>query len=139
MNTQRKYTDEIVQFIRDNVKEKTDKEIAVLINQRWKLDINEASVTNVKGRHNIKSGVRRGLIPKGNVPINKGTKGMFNVGGNETSFKKGQRPINYRPVQSERVDVDGYVLVKVQEHGLYQHRWRLKHRVIWEEGYGPLT
>lgn len=139
MNTQRKYTDEIIQFVRDNVKEFTDKQIAELINQRWNLGIKESSVTNLKSRYNIKTGFHRATFPKGHTPINKGTKGMFNVGGNVTSFKKGHQPINYRPVRSERLDKDGYVMVKVQEHGLYQHRWRLKHRVVWEEANGPLT
>ena len=139
MNTQRKYTPEIIQFVREKVKEYTDKQIAELINQRWNLGVTESSITNLKTRHNIRTGFHRATFPKGHTPINKGTKGMFNVGGNVTSFKKGHTPNNYRPVRSERLDKDGYVMVKVQEHGLYQHRWRLKHRVVWEEAYGPLT
>ena len=75
-----------------------------------------------------------GQFKKGHVPVNKGTKGMFNVGGNRTSFKKGQKPINYRPVGSERVSRDGYIEIKVKDPNV----WKLKHRVVWEEAYGKI-
>jgi hypothetical protein len=69
---------------------------------------------------------------KGHVPANKGKKG---TGGWEpTQFKKGQVPVNYRPVGSERVNVDGYIEVKVAD----PNKWRSKHVVIWEEQNGPV-
>ena len=49
-------------------------------------------------------------------------------------FKKGNVPKCHRPVGSERVNVDGYVEVKVAE----PNRWRPKHRVEWEKAYGPI-
>lgn len=51
-----------------------------------------------------------------------------------TMFRKGHIPVNHRPVGSERVNVDGYVEVKVAEPG----RWRLKHRVVWEKVNGKI-
>src|SRR5690606_36438394 len=38
----------------------------------------------------------------------------------------------------ERIDRDGYVLVKVRDDGPWHKRWRHKHRVIWEEANGPI-
>lgn len=51
-----------------------------------------------------------------------------------TRFKKGSTPHNHRPVGSERIDKDGYIMVKVSE----PRKWKLKHRVIWEGSNGPI-
>lgn len=73
---------------------------------------------------------------KGCTPPNKGKKMPAEVYARcaPTMFKKGNRTHNYKPVGSERVNVDGYVEVKVADPG----KWRLKHRVIWEEAHGPI-
>ena len=73
---------------------------------------------------------------KGYTPPNKGKKLSPEVYAkvSRTMFKKGNRTHNYKPVGSERVNVDGYVEVKVADPG----KWRLKHRVIWEEAHGPI-
>ena len=49
-------------------------------------------------------------------------------------FRKGNVPANHRPVGSERVNVDGYVEIKMAE----PNKWRQKHRVVWEQEYGPI-
>ena len=51
-----------------------------------------------------------------------------------TMFKVGHRPTNYRPVGSERVNVDGYVEVKIADPNV----WEAKHRVIYEQAYGKV-
>lgn len=51
-----------------------------------------------------------------------------------TMFKKGNTPKNHREVGSERVGKDGYLWVKVAE----PNKWKQKHRVLWEETYGPV-
>lgn len=73
---------------------------------------------------------------KGTVPPNKGKKMSAELYARcaPTMFKKGQAPVNHKPVGSERVNVDGYVEVKVAE----PNKWRLKHRVVWEEVHGPI-
>lgn len=136
MNLKRKYGDDIIVFIRNHVKTCTDKEIAQMVGQQWNMKVTESAITNLKKKYDIKSGVRRGCFPKGHEPINKGTKGMFNVGGNKTSFKKGDQPINYLPIGTERINRQGYVMVKVQDHGHYGQRWKLKSRIVWEQHYG---
>lgn len=73
---------------------------------------------------------------KGHTPPNKGkpmSPEMYEKA-KGTMFKKGHAPVNYRPVGSERISVDGYVEVKVADPGT----WRLKHRVVWEEANGPI-
>lgn len=49
-------------------------------------------------------------------------------------FKKGNVPHNHREVGSERINVDGYIEVKVAEPG----KWMVKHRIIWEQHNGPI-
>lgn len=73
---------------------------------------------------------------KGTVPPNKGKKMSPEVYAKvaRTMFKKGNRTHNYKPVGSERVNADGYVEVKVADPG----KWKLKHRIIWEEAHGPI-
>lgn len=72
----------------------------------------------------------------GSVPLNKGKKVSPEIYAKmqPTMFKKGQTPVNHRDVGSERVNVDGYIEIKVAE----PNRWRLKHRVIWEQANGSI-
>ena len=72
----------------------------------------------------------------GSVPLNKGKKVSPAIYAKmqPTMFKKGQTPVNHRNVGSERVNVDGYIEIKVAE----PNRWRLKHRVIWEQVNGAI-
>ena len=75
-------------------------------------------------------------FPKGSVPPNKGKKMPPEIYAkcSPTMFKKGQASLNKRPVGSERVNVDGYIEVKVAD----PNKWRLKNRVIWEQHYGAI-
>ena len=72
----------------------------------------------------------------GSVPLNKGKKVSPEIYAKmqPTMFKIGQTPANHRDVGSERVNVDGYIEIKVAE----PNRWRLKHRVIWEQVNGAI-
>lgn len=83
--------------------------------------------------HRISSG-RTGQFRKGCESWNKGTR--FNAGGRsaQTRFKAGHTPANHRPVGSERIDKDGYLMVKIAEPGT----WRHKHRVVWEAANGKI-
>ena len=73
---------------------------------------------------------------KGSVPPNKGKKMSPEVYEKvkETMFKKGNSPVNHREVGSERINVAGYIEIKVAE----PNRWKLKHRIIWEQVNGEI-
>lgn len=49
-------------------------------------------------------------------------------------FQKGQACWNHKEVGSERVNVDGYLEVKVAE----PNKWQLKHRIVWEKANGTI-
>jgi len=73
---------------------------------------------------------------KGQVPFNKGIKGINYPGCVSTQFKKGLVPANYKPVGTIRINSDGYTDIKVGE-GLRQ--WKLLHRINWEKVHGPIA
>ena len=79
------------------------------------------------GRHHLNSGLT-GRFENWHVPFNKGWKGWVAPGTERTRFQKGNRPTDWRPVGSERIDSkDGYVFVKIAEPNV----WALKHRVVY--------
>lgn len=79
-----------------------------------------------------------GRIQKGNVPWNKGKKGL-NMGQSATRFAKGQQPHNTLPIGSHKLDKDGTLLRKVSDaHGNSSKRWRAVHELVWVEVNGPM-
>ncbi|EKN67862.1 HNH endonuclease signature motif containing protein [Schinkia azotoformans] len=129
------FTKEQKAFIKENVRGLSNRKLTDLVNQKYGLSITVKQMKTWKNNHGLSSGLKGS---EGMDPPNKGTKGLYNVGGNRTSFKKGQKPLNYKPVGTERIDRDGYVLIKVSDEGPWNKRWRLKHNVIWEEANGPI-
>ena len=108
-------------------------EIVELMNKKFDREFTFELVKNAIGRYKLNTGFN-GRFKKGNVPANKGQKGVCAKGAEKGWFKKGQVSINHKPVGSERIDVDGYTLIKVSE----PNKWQLKHRVIYEKAYGPI-
>lgn len=125
------YSNEEFEFIRDNIKGRTIKDLTEMFNKHFDLNLKTTQIRAFTQNHKLKSGVCA-RFKKGHTPHNKGKKG---VGGWEpTQFKKGHRPANYMPVGSERVNADGYVDVKIEDPS----KWRGKHILTWEKVNGPL-
>jgi hypothetical protein len=113
----------------------------------WRLGLrkSDAFLTSpASGR--IEPGDTRGVsgrFRKGQASWNKGRKG-FDAGGrsHETRFKPGHRAgraaERYQPIGSERVTKDGYLQRKVNDDRPFQRRWKMVHRLVWEEHHGPV-
>jgi phage protein len=127
----KKYTDKMIEFLRKIASGKTYIEITEVFNKRYKLGVTPEKIKSLLSRKKICTGTRGCLYKKGSIPWNKGTKGLTKA--NKTSFKKGERPKNWKPVGSERVDRDGYTLIKISNEGSMWQRWALKHKVLWEK------
>ena len=127
----KKYTDDIIDFLREIAPGKTYKEIVEIFNKKYDLEMTTKKLSSLLGRKKIKSGTA-GCFRKGFIPWNKGKKGY--MGANKTSFKKGNKPKNWRPVGSERIDSNEYTLIKVAE----PNKWVFKHRMIYEQKYGEI-
>lgn len=130
------WTTEQKEFLRQHYPSYSQRELQQLFNQHFSLNVQLSQLRACLKNHNITSG-RTGCFNKGHAPWNKDLKGVV-TGGVQTQFKKGQRPKNYKPVGYERIDRDGYVLVKVSDTGEWHQRWRHKHKVVWEAANGPI-
>lgn len=78
---------------------------------------------------------KKSRFTKGREPINKGKKLKNDTYKKlqPTFFKKGSKPHNTKYDGHERISVDGYIEVRVQER-----KYVLKHRLIYEQHYGPI-
>lgn len=137
------YTEEESQFLIDNVKGITLKELTKRFNERFELNLSESAISNRKKKLKIKSGITGGQFVKGHTPANKSKKWDEYLTKEQqekaraTTFKKGNIPGNRRELFEERIDKDGYIAIKVQDGNLNKN-WQQKHRYIYECHYGKI-
>lgn len=130
MSSKHRYTNAEVAFLRENITGRHIDELASMFNAHFGSDVPLSSIHAALANRGLMSGVDC-RFSKGHTPANKGEKGIRRSPA--TEFKKGQVPVNYRPVGSERVNVDGYIEIKVAD----PNKWRPKHVVLWEAANGP--
>lgn len=153
MRKKRHHTTETdIAYIKEHFAEMSSYEIADV------LGMSKTAVSNIAYRHGLRKsrewiaerarmrtlnpnhGGRAFLFKKGHTPHTKGKRAeewMTPEGlarSAASRFKKGQRPATWKPLGSERINVDGYIEVKVAEG----RPWRHKHRVMWEEANGAV-
>lgn len=107
-----KCNEEVMKFIIANVHEKTNKELAELINNKFNKNLKESSVKRYKNLKHLKSG----LDTRFYVGKNK------NIGGRKLA-----------PIGSESF-FNGYLHVKVAHPSV----WKRKHILLWEKAYGKV-
>lgn len=125
---------EMVEFMINFIPGHHEWEIADAFREKFGISMSRSQIKNFKMSYHVRSGTKGGLFVKGQTPHNKGMKmsaEMYELA-KPTMFKKGHVPHNHKPVGSERMNADGYVMVKVAE----PNKWRLKQRLIWEEQTG---
>lgn len=134
------YSEEEDNFLIDNVKGISLKELREQFNKKFGYNLSESAIANRKNKLGLSSGIKGGQFQKGSVPFNKGKKQkdyMNEEAINKTKntrFKKGNIPHNHRPIGSERTTIEGYIEVKVAE----PNKWKTKAVVIYEEKYGKI-
>lgn len=74
----------------------------------------------------------------GHKTWNAGLKGYSPAGSEKGRFKPGSTPPTTRPIGSERLGKDGYMVRKVSETGNRRADWRPVHSLIWVEQVGPI-
>ena len=107
-------------------------EIHKMMNDKFEYQFSLVQIKAAMKRYNLRNGLD-GKFKENCTPWNKGLKGV-RTGGKSTQFKKGQVPLTYRPVGSERVNVDGYIEIKTADPST----WELKHRVVYEKHNGKI-
>lgn len=134
-----RYTDEMIEWLKAYTPNHSYKEITQAFNERFKCNQSLVALASYNKRLKIKNGVD-GRFYKGHTPYTKGLKITEYASpeaierSSKTRFYKGQPSINKKPIGSERVDRDGYILVKTAE----PNKWSFKHRVVWERTYGAI-
>lgn len=131
------------QWLTKNVKGITLKELTKRYNKKFNMNLSESAIANRKDKLNLHSGIAGGQFQKGHIPQNKGKTWDEYMSkesqerSRKTTFKKGNIPPNHREIGSERLDTDGYILVKIQD-GKGHKNWVLKHRLVWKSMYGDI-
>ena len=120
-----KFNEEQIAFLRNFNGEKTYKELARLFKEKY--EINSISLSyfrrclrkvNIDYKY-VKT--NSGSFKRNFTPWNKG-------------IKTGLKPKNLRELESERVDKEGSVLIKIKEPNI----WELKHRFLWKQANGEI-
>jgi hypothetical protein len=138
--TYRKYTQEHIDFIAENIHGTRFPALTEMFNKRFGMSISTNAMVSLADKHGLHNGIdsrfNTGWQPtqfrKGHVPANKGKKGIHLSPA--TEFKKGNMPQTWKPVGTESLRADGYIWVKIAE----PHTWREKHRLVWEAANGPV-
>lgn len=126
-----RYSEEQKEFIIKNNYGKYAKELAAMFNEKFNTNITSHEIKYFRRNHKLNSGLT-GQFQKGHNTWNKGTKGLTHS--NKTSFKKGNKPHNYRPVGSERITKDGYIEVKVSD----PNKWETKNKIVYKKHFGDI-
>lgn len=141
--------DEQHKFLIDNYKGKGNKELTDLINDKFNTNFSTEQIKHYKNNRHLDSGLT-GRFEKGQTSWNKGMKWneFMSEQGMENSkkgwYKKGHDPANMDAIGTEKwksphqkYDDVGFIYVKIQDKK-GRFNWKQKHRLIWEETYGPI-
>lgn len=127
------FTDEQEAYLMEIIPGRFNKEVAAMFENKFDYPITTNQVSSFKARKKIVSGLRTNF-QKGGTPWNKGKAMPAHPNSIKTQFKKGQPPVNHRPIGSERLTREGYIEIKIAEPS----KWRLKHRYVYEQAYGKV-
>ena len=94
------WSDEEKQYLADITPGRGYKEIQSMMSCKFGFDYAHHQIKGAITRNKLNTG-RTGRFEKGHATWNKGTKGLTKA--NVTSFKKGQKSHNYKPLGSERI------------------------------------
>lgn len=126
------YSDEHLDFLRENFKTQEISELTKSFNAHFGLDKTRQEIHALMSRKKIRAN-RTGHFAPGHKPWNAETKGKTKK--NKTSFKPGQLPPRTKPLGYEREGKDGYMEVKVSDtYPFFQY----KHVKIYIENFGPV-
>lgn len=144
-----KFSIEIKEYVKRNHKGKSTIQLANDVSKKFNIKCSSDNIQNLKSRIRKNEGFifeparNDGCIKKGTIPKNKGKKWNEYLSKEQqekcraTTFKKGNIPSNRRELFEERIDVDGYTVIKIQD-GCLNKNWQYKHRYIYEKYYGPI-
>lgn len=140
MNINHFYTQEQLDFIREEYYTKTCKEVAVSFNEHFKTNVTYNSIRGAIKRNNFHSSPEKQNAIKGKKQTDFMSEEAIEKS-KATRFKKGQTAHNSFPIGHERPNKDGFIEIKVSAPvGENKKRsvWKLKHHLLWEDLNGPI-
>lgn len=130
MSNGHQYTNEQLGFLKDN-HHISRNALCEAFNAFFRTSLSHSAIKATCLRNGFKTG-RTGQLTKGHETWNKGKSGY--MGANATSFKKGQRIHNQKPVGWMRITKDGYIEMKVSE----PKEFRYLHHIVYESEFGAI-
>jgi hypothetical protein len=133
------WTPKEIRFLKSKIAGRSFADMAELFNERFGTSFTLEQVRAALRNRGIGNG-RDCRFRPGTIPPNKGRKGVYYPGCEATWFKPGQMPQNWVPVGTERINSEGYAVVKIADHprGGFKKNWVFKHWLIWEKANGPV-
>lgn len=131
-----KFTEEQKEWLREYIPGHWNEETAAAFRKRFKTDwVTYKTIRNFSKNNHIRTGMDA-KFKKGHPSRNKDCKIPPEIREKIAPylFKKGNTPHNMLPVGTEIITSDGYVKVKIE----YPRKWKFKHRMVYEEHYGPI-
>lgn len=126
-----KYSPDEKAFMIEYVPGHSHKEIMEAFNEKFNSCLGQNQIKGFIANHKLNTG-RSGQFKAGDVPFNKGKKGMN--GWSSTQYKKGDRIYNQMPIGTEKVRGDGYIWVKIAD----PNKWKQKNQIVWEAEHGSI-
>lgn len=135
----KEFPEEVCNYIEKNYKGVGPKAMAEKLSQKFDREYTMRQIKTYYKNHKLNSGLN-GQFPKGHVPANKGKKMSAEQYERckKTMFKKGNVPSNHMKVGDYTHTTDGYLVKKVQEHGIQRERFLFAQRLVWEKYNGPI-
>jgi hypothetical protein len=142
------YTEEFIQYMRDNFPHRSTVEIAKELGMESSLLSNLANRQGIKKSKEYLTMYRQQSndnlskntstrFQKGHVPWTAGKKGIHMS--RKSEFKKGSKPVNTLPIGTIKIMDDGYQYIKINDDpGRKAKRWRPCHHLLWEEHHGKI-
>ena len=124
------------EYLVDNYATMTSTEIGVVLGRTRSAVKNRCRTLGVKLGEEFKTSDRLKKIKPGTTSWNKGVKMSPEAyeKARPTMFKKGSLPHNHKPVGHTRINVDGYIEIKVAE----PNEFKFMQRMILEKLNGPI-
>lgn len=104
------------------------KQMTQMVNDEFGCEYRHSQVSAFYKNRHLNSGLT-GRYEKGNVPANKGKKGICYPGSEKGHFRKGNKPVNTMPIGTVVKKTDGYYWEKI---GPGKLEWKQLHILLWE-------
>lgn len=135
--TYRLFTSEQAEFLRNEYKLRSLKELTAAYNLRYREKKTRHQLRAFVRNHHLQSG-RTGHFGSKHKPWNAGTKGQGLTSANRNSFRTGNKPHTWQPIGTERISKEGYRQRKVTDLRSPPRRdWVAAHILLWTEHHGP--